>query len=425
MDKKKLILWSMYDFANSIVLIVFFLYYSQWLVVEKGVSDFWFNITFVGSSILFLLTAPVVGGITDKLKVRLTGLRVTTFFSVIFFTATGLIAVFYPDHYIWSIVTFMLATYFYLFCFNFYNPMLEEVAPAEQRGLASGWGQFGNWLGQIFGLLVTLPLATGAIILVGESQRAQVLLPAAFLFLLFALPLLLFFEEKQKRQAVKINIVSEYKNVLRSARELVKAPGLGRFFLAYFFFNDAVITASNNYPIYLQKVFGVNDQVKSFILIGILVASVIGAPLSGWISDRFGHKRTLLWILGGWVVIFPAFALIASLYWFIVLSVIMGVWFGAIWTVTRAALMQLTPPAMLNRSFAYYTLMERFATLIGPLSWSLIIAYWQPAVGGGNYRLAVAVMGVFVLLGLLIARKLPRQLNSHISTRVGHSIGVD
>ncbi len=47
-DTKRLVLWSLYDFANSIVMIVFFLYYSQWLVVDRGVSDFWFNMTFVG-----------------------------------------------------------------------------------------------------------------------------------------------------------------------------------------------------------------------------------------------------------------------------------------------------------------------------------------------------------------------------------------
>jgi len=46
-------------------------------------------------------------------------------------------------------------------------------------------------------------------------------------------------------------------------------------------------------------------------------------------------------------------------------------------------------------------------------------------VGGGNYRLAVAVMGIFVLLGLIIARKLPKQLNSHIPARVGHSVSVN
>ena len=69
-NRKQLVLWALYDFANSFVFITFFLYYSQWLVIDKGVSDFWFNMTFVGSSLLFLLTVPVAGSIADKIKVK-------------------------------------------------------------------------------------------------------------------------------------------------------------------------------------------------------------------------------------------------------------------------------------------------------------------------------------------------------------------
>ena len=40
MNKKNIFLWTLYDFANSIVMIVFFLYFSQWLVIEKNVPLF-------------------------------------------------------------------------------------------------------------------------------------------------------------------------------------------------------------------------------------------------------------------------------------------------------------------------------------------------------------------------------------------------
>ena len=56
--KKNIFLWASYDFANSIITIVFFLYFSQWLVVEKGVSDLLFNMSFVVSSLFLVLTAP-------------------------------------------------------------------------------------------------------------------------------------------------------------------------------------------------------------------------------------------------------------------------------------------------------------------------------------------------------------------------------
>lgn len=412
---KQLALWALYDFANSFVLVTFFLYYSQWLVVDRGVSDFWFNMTFVGSSLLFLLTVPVAGSIADKIKVNMPGLRITTLLSVVFFLATGLIAALFPEHYVISIITFSLATYFYLFCFTFYNPLLHDVATPEKRGLASGWGQFGNWLGEMAGLLVALPFAAGTITLLGGPGRAQTLIPATVLFFLFALPILIFFKESGSRVAVPISIKAEYKNVFRSFLDLCKSPGVGLFLLAYFFFNDAITTASNNFPIYVNKLFGVSDNIQSYLLIGILVTSAISAPMSGWIADRIGLKKTLLWILGGWIVIFPLMAVAKDFTFFIFISIAMGLWFGSIWTVTRAYLMQLTPPSMMNQSFTYYTLMERLATFIGPISWGLIVMY-LPRTNAFNYRVAAIAMAVFVFIGLIFAKKLPNEHPSRIRT---------
>jgi UMF1 family MFS transporter len=405
-DKKRLVLWALYDFANSFVFIIFFLYYSQWLVVDRGVSDFWFNTTFVGSSLLFLLTVPVAGAIADKIKVNMPGLRATTLFSVLFFLLTGFIAVFFPEYHVTSIVTFSLAAYLYLFSFTFYNPLLHDVASPEKLGLASGWGQFGSWLGEILGLLAALPFASGAITIWGEPGRAQTLIPAAVLFFIFALPMLIFFKEKNTRVAAPISVKTEYKNVLGAFWELCKSSGVGLFFLAYFFFNDAVATAANNFPIYIDKLFGVSDDIKSYLLIGILVTSAIGSPISGWIADRIGFRKTLLWILGGFIVVFPLMAVARDFVFFVLVAIVMGLWFGAIWTVTRAYLMRLTPPSMTNQSFTYYTLMERLATFVGPISWGLIVTY-GPAAGALNYRLAAAMMAVFIIIGIFFARKLP------------------
>ncbi len=60
MNRKNDFLWTLYDFANSIVTIVFFLYFSQWLVVDKGVSGFWYNMIFTVGSVLLLFTAPIL-----------------------------------------------------------------------------------------------------------------------------------------------------------------------------------------------------------------------------------------------------------------------------------------------------------------------------------------------------------------------------
>jgi len=146
--------------------------------------------------------------------------------------------------------------------------------------------------------------------------------------------------------------------------------------------------------------------VKSYLLIGILVTSAIGAPISGWIADKFGYKRTLIGILIGWVIIFPILAVPMDFVPFIFVTIAMGLWFGASWTVTRAYLMHLTPSPMMNLSFTYYTLMERLATFLGPISWGLIVAY-LPRTDALNYRVAAIAMAVFVFIGLLFAKKIP------------------
>lgn len=423
LDIKRLVLWSMYNFGHAIALIVFFLYYSEWLVVDRGVPDIWFNMTFVGASLLFLLTVPVAGSVADKLNVNMPGLRVTTIFSFIFFFLTGFIAEIYPAYYVLSAVTFSLASYFYLFCYTYYNPLLKDVAVHEKHGLASGWGMFGDYSGQIFGLLVSLPVVSGALVLFGPDGRAATLMPAAILFLIFSLPMLIFFKEKSTKVCVKIDIVKEYRDVVGSFIKMCTLPGVGLFLLAYFFFNDAVTTASNNFPIWMDKVMFITGNTQNLVLISIIFAGVIGAPISGWLADRFGFKKVLLWNLAGWMVILPIFAAVHGFIAFIIACLVMGVWYGSIWTITRAYLLHLTPRSFLNRSFTYYTLMERFATFMGPLSWGLAVTY-LPKADAMNYRFAAILMAIFIIIGYIIARKLPRKaaINPLDLDMLGHKV---
>src|SRR3989338_1384830 len=175
MNKKNIFFWALYDFANSITTIVFFLYFSQWLVVDRGVSDFWYNMIFTIGSILLLLTAPILGSIADKNGKQQNYLNWITVLTFLSFLG----------------VLFIIANYLYQFSFVFYNALLHHIAPPERWGRISGIGQTGNWLGQITGLLITLPLASGAVYLVGEAGRAQTFLPATIIFFILSIPMLL------------------------------------------------------------------------------------------------------------------------------------------------------------------------------------------------------------------------------------------
>lgn len=405
MNKKNVFLWTLYDFANSITVIVFALYFSQWLVVDMGVSDFWFNALFSFSSILLLLTAPILGSIADKNGRQQKYLNRITIVSFIVFFCVSLITLFFSHQIFLAILFFVLANYLYQFSIVFYNALLRYIAPPEKWGRVSGIGQTGNLLGQVFGLLITLPLASGAVYLFGAAGRAQTFLPATILFFILALPMLLFLKlPKQEKAYYKVNLKEEYKNFWKQFRGLVKAPGMGLFLLAYFFFNDAIITAQNNFPIYVQRVFLASDKIKSMLLIGILLTSVVGAFCSGLVADKIGLKKTLSIVLGSWVIILPLMGITSNFTIFIILSILMGFFYGATFTVSRAAMTALCPKEKLNFGFSFYTIAERFSTLIGPLAWGLITSLLL-GFGPIRYRIAVISMGVFVAVGIVLLHK--------------------
>ena len=414
MNKTNIALWTLYDFANSIVIVVFFLYFSQWLVVEKGVSDFWYNMIFTAGSVLLLLTAPVLGSIADRTGRQQAYLNRITVVASLFFLATALITLFRSQSVFLASFCFLLSNYLYQFTFVFYNALLARIAPREKWATVSGIGQAGNWLGQIAGLILVIPFASGAVYFFGEPGRAQTFLPAVVVFFLLTLPMLIFFKlPRQDGVSESVKISEEYQNQWKKFKELLKAPSVGLFLLSYFLFNDAIITASNNFPIYLQNVFSVPDKTKSILLAGVLLTSAIGALVSGWIADRVGLKQALRIVLGSWLVIFPLLALVSSFKVFIFGAILMGFFYGATWAISRAAMTVLCPKEKLNFGFSFYTLAERVSTLVGPISWGLITTLLT-GLGPTRYRIAVGAMTIFVALGLFFLHKVTIEKNISI-----------
>lgn len=423
MPRKNILLWTLYDFANSIVTIVFFLYFSQWLVVDHSVSDFWYNMIFTGSSILLLLTAPILGSIADRDGRQHTYLNRITVMTFICYVITSLIALFLTESVLLAVIFFLLANYLYQFSFVFYNALLEKIAPPGKRGTISGLGQAGNWLGQIVGLLITLPFASGAIYLIGATGRAQNFLPATIIFFILTIPMIFFFKlpAREKPPEEKIHLAQEYRSQWKQFKELIKEPNLAYFLLAYFFFNDAILTAANNFPIYMEKVFAVPDTVKSLLLMSILLTSAMGALAAGWIADRIGLRKTLLTILGSWIVIFPTIGLTGNFTTFIIFTILMGTFYGATWTVTRAAFVTLCPKEKLNYGFSFYTLAERVSTFVGPLSWGVITTLLA-GYGPTRYRIAIITMAGFVAIGMIILKKVKIKSPELLETHTTHEI---
>lgn len=392
MNKKNLFYWSLYDFANSFILINFLLYFSQWLVIDGGLSDFWYNAIFAISSLLLLFSSPTLATLTDKYGGRKHLLKFTTIGTLIgYSTATALA---YTDKSIFLIALFFLVgQYFYQLSFSFHNPMIEDVADLPHRARASGIGQFANSLGQVAGLILAIPFS---------KSRLDPLFPSIIVFLILSIPIFIWFKEsKVKQMKLTLNkFAEESKNFYKRLKVFLGISIAVPILTAFFFFNDALITVSNNYSIYLQKVFSIPDSTKNIILLVVLLMSAFGGLIWGKIADKIGTLKSLKYILFSWIILLPTLGLVKTVPLVIICSALLGFFMGGIWTVTRAYLSQTLEKEELGYGFSFYTLFERFATFIGPLTWGSIVTLSGATTH--SYRSAMIVMTVYLIIGFLV-----------------------
>ena len=366
-----------------------------------GLKDIWLNLSFTTAAFLLLLTVPVTGYLLDKYWRRITGLRITTFIaSFLYLVCTYFVIAERPFT---ALIFFALALYSYLLTFTFYTPLLNDIALPERRGKVSGMGIAANYTGQLTGLLVVLPFSNGLVSWFGSTPRAETLLPAVIIFTLLTLPMVIFFKEP-KRPQIKIIFRNEIRELFSKTKSLFLYSGVGLFMLTYFFSNDALLTASNNFPIFMEQVWGVSDNVKTYILAGILITSAIGGWISGIIADRFGHKKTFVVITTGWLIILPLIAYATNFALFVTMTTLMGLWFGANWAVSRSVMSYLAPPGQHNIAFGYFGLVERASSFIGPVVWGLVVSNLI-SMGPDRYRLATIAVTGFIILGLVALRK--------------------
>lgn len=407
MNKGKTFYWILYDFANSLVFISFLIYFSDWLVNDKGVSDFWYNMLYTLGTVLLVLTAPVFGARADEYKIQKRYLLVTTGLSALFFLSSALSAG-VASSAIFAAASFVFANYFYQFCFVFYNALLADVAEEKKRGFVSGLGQMMNWVGQIAGILFSLLFAGGAVFLVGMPGKTAPLLPSAILFAFLGFIAVIMYTKKEQKPAGAFGakqFAAEFRLQYGLLKQLCREPGVGMYLLSFFLFSDAIITASANYPLFLSNAYHASTATTSYILLGILAMSAVGSIVAGWVADRIGMRKSLLITMGSFLLLFPVIAAIQDFRWHVIAVILMGFMYGAVMAVTRAAMVEVCPSERLNHGFSYYTLAERFSTFLGPLAWG-ITTWLLASYGALKYRVALCVMTVFVLAGFYLASKI-------------------
>ncbi len=439
--------WALYDFSNTIFSMnIATLFFAVWLIDDIGASNTMAAIASSISSLLVVLSIPLFGAISDATQRRkpwvvgftLMAVSMTALLGIVGQTMVPLVGEAIENPGIASytlagfpaiaiLAAFVIANWAYQGAMPFYNAMMYELVPPSQLGRLSGIGTALGYVGAIVGILLVSPFFNGAIPVVGELSagvmnflrtvvpftshggRVSTFVPTALLFLVFSLPLFIFCKDHNARTGKKSIAWKEaFRGVLQTLRDSKKYPGALMFLLASFLYQDAIGTIIQYMALYAVKAMGFAEGQEVTLFVVLTVPAVIGSFFIGMLVDRIGPKRSLLLVIGTWVVLLIAMVLVPNQMSFWLVGGGIGLIFGGVATSERPLLLSLVPDVEAARFFSLMVLSSRAAAIAGPLIWGITVDSLVPSFGVGfAYRAAVVTVAVAMFFSLMILWRVP------------------
>jgi len=406
-DRRGLIAWCFYDWANSpfptvVVTFVFAAYFTTTLAETPEAGTGLWGQTIALSGLAVALLAPILGALADQGGRRKPWIGGFTALAVL--CAAGLWWV-EPDpgFALLALVLVGLGNAAFELGQVFYNAMLPEVASARRLGRISGWAWGLGYAGGLVCLALSLVLfiqPEAPIFGLDKDAAEPVRATGPFValwFAVFALPLFLFVPDPPASgvpagQALRQGLAT----LLATLRGLPRHGQVGRFLLARMIYTDGLNTLFAFGGIYAAGTFGMTfAEILEF---GILlnVAAGLGAVGFGWMDDRLGAKPTILVALVGLLVAGVAILVVESQAWFVALGCGIGLFIGPAQAASRSLMARLAPPEVRTELFGLYALSGKATAFVGPA-----LVGWV-TVWADSQRAGMATIPVFFLVGLIL-----------------------
>ena len=390
--KLAIVSWSLYDFANTIFSMnVISLYFALWVTVDHGGQDILYSFALSLSMLAVAVSVPVLGAISDTTGKRQRPLVSLTLFCVI---CTALIGG-TPNLWV-GLVLFVIANYCYQSALVFYNGMLPSVSQGTHVGLVSGYGVSLGYMGSIAGLLMVKPF-------VEESGRSAAFLPTAALVLFFSLPCFFFVRDPEKKSSPPVQITKVFATLKETFSRIKHYKSLFQFIIIHFLVLDAVNTIIAFMAVYATKVIGFDGNEITQFLISSTVGAMIGAIIIGFLVKHKGSIWAYWLVLWLWIAALSLAAVSQSTTLFWCVGPLAGMGMGGVWVVSRAILVELSPPEKLGEFFGFYSLAGKTASIFGPLLWGSVV-WVLDDTQTLKYRAAVTLLLCIVIAAAFLFR---------------------
>jgi len=407
--------WATYDLANTVFALgVGSLYFPQWLTSQAGAlpfgdgrsADLALAVAINVAMAVVIVLGPWIGARSDHRGRRMRYLIPATLLAVVPTAAIASVDVTV------SLALFSLA----LIGFNLgsvvYDALLPDVSTPETVGRVSGIGIGVGYLGSFVAVVV------GALLLVRTDHPGSFIVAAtvsetsgfgavfrsiAGLFLLFAVPPFLFVRERPRPRepGPPPALRASLRRLVRAWRRTRGYRGVTRFLVGRFLYTDAVNTLIGGFlTIFVIEELDFTPAEVQGLLAVAIVGAIAGGVGGGRLVDRFGPRRLLHGVLVAWIVaitlgVIAGLVDIGPLAWG--LGALGGVALGALWAADRVYMQRISPPRYLGEFYGLYATVGRFATVLGPLLWGLIVT-----VAGLPREVALLALIAFIAAARLV-----------------------
>jgi UMF1 family MFS transporter len=395
-NKKQVLSWCLFDFANSsysavIAAVVFQVYYIEVIVGNsQGRGDLWWGRAISLSMLFVSLTSPFLGGIADFAGARKRLLALYTALSVIAISGFILLS---PGTVMTGFVLIVLANIGMEGGLVFYNSYLPTIAPPEYQGRVSGWGFSVGYAGSILSLLIALPLV--------KAQHFNfVWLTVAGFFAVFSLPAFLFLPRDQRTDMTIYRAGARgITNAWNTIKDIWKRKEPRKLLIAYMIYEDGVNTVIVFSSSLAAGTFAFSQGELILLYLVVQVTALAGAFLLSKPTDTKGPKvivtaSLLLWSL---VSVSAFFAQTKPQFW--IVACIAGLGLGSVQAGTRAFFTQFIPEGKEAEYFGVYALVGKSSAILGPL------VFGQISAAFGSQRPAILSIAAFFVIGLVLLRR--------------------
>ncbi|RDW15200.1 MFS transporter [Oceanobacillus arenosus] len=396
--------WMMYDWADSaysiiITTAIFPIYYKA-VAENAGVADVdstaYLGYTISIATLILALLGPILGTIADYQGMK------KKFF--LFFFTMGTLAtimlLFVPsDNWILLLTIYTFTSIGSRGAVVFYDAFIVDVTTKKRMNDVSARGYALGYIGSAIPFVVSIAvimLAQMEIIPLSATNASRIaFLITAIWWISFAMPMIknvhqLHYVEREPRI-----IVSSFKHLGQTFRDIRQYRTIFLFLLAYFFYIDGVGTIISMSTAYGTDLgLGATD-----LIIALLAVQIVAAPfaiLFGYLAKKFGAKRMLYTGILIYIVICIYAIFLETITDFWVLAMLVATAQGGIQALSRSYFAQIVPKERANEFFGFYNIFGKFAAILGPF---LVGATAQLT---GNTSYGVFSLVILFVIGFII-----------------------